>query len=399
MKKFNYRAKDEQGKLVTGVVEARDEKQAIHLLRTRKLLVISLSLRKKSLMPEIKSFHRIKMEDKVNFTRQLATMINAGLPLTEALSILESQASPAMSKVIGGVLREVESGGNLADALEKHPEAFDGIYVALVRAGEAAGILDKILNRLAQNLEKERDFQSKVKGAMIYPAIIVTGMVVVMFVMVIFVIPRLTVLYEEFEADLPVVTKVLLSISSIFSTYWWVGVFILPGLIYLIRILNRRPAFKKRYDEVYFRIPVLGKIRQEVMLTEFTRTLGLLVGAGILIVDALNIVKESLASPIYKEALASSAKQVEKGYPLATSLAQTKIFPPLLPQMIAVGEQTGKVDEVLGKVSAYFEEEAANLVKGLTTALEPFILIILGVGVGFLIIAVIMPIYNLTSQF
>jgi type IV pilus assembly protein PilC len=399
MNKFSYKAKDEKGKLVTGVVEAANEKQAIQLLRARKLLVISLSPKKEASLLKIKAFQRIKMDDKVNFSRQLATMVTAGLPLTEALSVLETQASPAMKPVISEILRQVEGGGNLADALEKHPQAFDQIYVALVRAGEAAGILDKILNRLAKNLEKERDFQSKVKGAMVYPAIIVTGMVIVALIMIIFVIPRLTVLYEEFEAELPFITKALLSVSKFLSSFWWLGISLFAGFLYLLRLLSRSPGLKKRYDEIYFRLPILGNLRRQIMLTEFTRTLGLLVGAGILIVEALNIVQKSMGSPLYEEALGKAMKQVERGYPLATALAQTEIFPPLLPQMVAVGEQTGKVDEVLGKISAYFEQEAATLVKGLTTALEPIILIVLGVGVGFLIVAVIMPIYNLTSQF
>jgi len=339
------------------------------------------------------------MDDKVNFTRQLSTMITAGLPLTDALSILETQASPVMRKIVAEILTSVQGGGSLADAMERHPQAFDQVYVALVRSGEAAGILDDVLNRLAQNLEKQRDFQSKVKGAMIYPAIVITGMILVALIMIIFVIPRLTVLYEEFEAELPIITKIMLGISKFISSFWWLGISLIAGGLYLLRITSHHPAFKKKYDELYFRIPVLGNLRRQVMFTEFSRTLGLLVGAGILVVDALNIVKGSMGSPVYEEAISKTTDQVEKGFPLAVALARTEVFPPLLPQMIAVGEETGKLDEVLGKISAYFEQEAETLVKGLTTAIEPLIMIVLGIGVGFLVIAVIMPIYNLTSQF
>lgn len=399
MKKFNYRAKDEKGKTIKGVVEAKNETQAVKLLRARKLLVVSMKPQKDGLFPRVKLIRRVGMDDKVNFTRQLSTMVTAGLPLTEALSILEIQANPSMSRVVAEVLTLVEGGGSLADAMEKHPEVFDPVYVALVRAGEAAGILDNVLDRLAQNLEKQRDFQSKVKGAMIYPAIIVTAMTVVGFIMIIFVIPRLTVLYEEFEAELPMTTKILLAVSKFISSFWWLAISLLAGGLYALRLLIRYPAFKKKYDQFYFRIPILGNLRRQIMFTEFSRTLGLLVGSGILVVDALNIVKNSMGSPIYEDALSQVTKQVEKGFPLAVALAQTEVFPPLLPQMIAVGEETGKIDEVLGKISTYFEQEAATLVKGLTTAIEPLIMIVLGIGVGFLIIAVIMPIYNLTSQF
>jgi len=397
--KFNYKAKDERGKTITGVVEARDEAQAVKLLRARELLVISVKPQKGALFPKVQAIRRIGMDDKVNFTRQLSTMITAGLPLTEALSILETQANPAMSRVVAEILVLVEGGRSLADAMEKHPQVFDKVYTSLVRAGEAAGILDDVLNRLALSLEKQRDFQSKVKGAMIYPAIIFSGMTIVALIMVLFVIPRLTVLYEEFQAELPIVTKILLSFSKFVSSFWWLLFFLLGGGLYLIRTLSRFPEFKKKYDEIYFRIPALGKLRRQIMLTEFTRTLGLLVGSGVLVIDALNVVKGSLGSPIYEEALGRAISQVEKGFPLAVALAQTEVFPPLLPQMVAVGEETGKVDEVLGKISAYFEQEAETLVKGLTTALEPLIMIVLGVGVGFLVVAVIMPIYNLTSQF
>lgn len=399
MIKFDYRAKDEKGKTISGVVEARNEEQAVKLLRARKLLVTSIRPQRGALFPQIKGIRRIKMDDKVNFTRQLSTMINAGLPLTEALSILETQASPAMSVVVAEVLSGVEGGGSLADAMEKHPKVFDTVYVALVRAGEAAGILDNVLNRLAENMEEQREFQSKVTGAMVYPAIIVTGMVIVAGIMIIFVIPRLTVLYEEFQAELPFATKVLLSISKFASSYWWLGVALLVGAIYPLRLLSRYPTFKKRYDELYFRFPVMGNLRRQTMLTEFSRTLGLLIGSGILVVDALNIVKDSLGSLTYEKALTEAIGQVEKGFPLAAALAQTEVFPPILPQMIAVGEETGKLDEVLGKISTYFQQESETTVKGLTTALEPLIMIVLGIGVAFLLVAVIMPIYNLTSQF
>lgn len=399
MKKFNYKAKDEEGKTITGVVEARDETQAAKLLRARKLLVISIKPQKDAFLPKIKVFHRIGMNDKVNFTRQLSTMITAGLPLTEALSILETQTNPAMSSAVAEILTAVEGGGSLADALESQPQVFDQVYVALVRAGEAAGILDNVLNRLAENLEKRREFHSKIKGAMIYPAIIVVGMIGVSLIMVIFVVPRLTILYQEFAVELPITTKILLWISKFVISFWWLAISLLAGALYLWRILSRYPAFRKKYDEIYFRIPILGNLRRQLMFTEFSRILGLLVGSGVLVVDALNIVKDSLGSPIYEEALAKATGQVEKGFPLAVALAQTEIFPPLLPQMVAVGEETGKIDEVLGKISAYFEQEAETLVKGLTSALEPIIMILLGIGVAFLVAAVIMPIYNLTTQF
>lgn len=399
MNKFQYRAKDNQGKSVSGVVEAKSEHQAVKLIRARGLMVIFLKAKRESFLLKFSFFQRIGMDDRVNFTRQLSTMITSGLPLTEALSILETQARPAMAKVVGTILREIEGGRNLADSLESHPEVFNKVYVSLVRAGEAAGILDTVLNRLADNLEKQRDFQGKIKGAMIYPAVIVTAMVGVGFIMVVFVIPRLTVLYEEFEAELPIMTKILLGFSQFVSNYWYLAILLGVGMVFFFRFLSIHPALRDKREDLLFRLPIYGKLRQQMMLTEFSRTLGLLVGAGVLVVEALNIVKESLGSSKYEKALDEASKRVEKGSSLAVALAQADIFPPLLPQMVAVGEETGKIDEVLGKISGYFEREAEVLVKGLTTAIEPLIMVVLGIGVGFLVISVIMPIYNLTSQF
>jgi len=400
MEKFKYRAKDKDGKTVEGLVEASNINQAAKILRERELLVIALTPKGESLTTTVKrGLGRINNQDKVNFTRQLSTMINAGLTITEALSILEVQSSPAMGRLISDVEREVEGGGSLADALEKHPKVFDQIYVALIRSGETAGVLDKILLRLADNLEKQSEFRRRIKSAMIYPIIVVSGMVAVIGIMVIFVIPKLTMVYEEFQAELPITTKILIGISKFASHFWWIAAMILVGLFFLFKILARNPQVKKQIDSLTFKLPIIGKLRKGMMLTEFTRTLGLLIGSGILIVEAIDVTCKSLGSPNYEEKVKTAAKEVEKGLPLATALARTEIFPPILPEMIAVGEETGKLDEVLGKVSSYFEQEADTAVKGLTTAIEPIIMIILGVGVGFLMISIIMPIYNLTSKF
>lgn len=400
MEKFKYKAKDKDGKTVEGLVEGSDEKQAAKILREKGLLVISLNAKGDDLILQVKrGLGRINTQDKVNFTRQLSTMVNAGLTITESLSILELQASPAMSRLITEVLRQVESGVSLADALEKHNNTFDQIYIALIRSGETAGVLDKVLNRLAENLEKQSEFRRKIKGAMVYPIIVIGGMIAVIAIMIIFVIPKLTLIYEEFQAELPATTKFLIALSKFASKFWWIILVLLGALAFPLKILLRAPVFKRRFDEILFKLPIIGKLRKTMILTEFTRTLGLLVGSGILIVEAIEVTTKSLNSPKYEDRMKEVSKEVEKGLPLATALARTEIFPPLLPQMVAVGEETGKLDEVLGKVSAYFEQEADASVKGLTTAIEPLIMIVLGVGVGFLMMAIIMPIYNLTSQF
>lgn len=400
MERFEYKAKNKEGSTVKGIVEAKDEKEAVKILHERNFIIISLFPKKESFLTGIKgTFSRVSITDKVHFTRQLATMINAGLRVTEALEILESQSSPGMRKIVREILRDVEGGGSLSSSLEKYPSVFDPIYITSIRAGEASGVLEKVLSRLADNLEKQREFRARIKAAMVYPSIVVGGMIVVAAIMIIFVIPKMTLIYEEFQAQLPLSTRILISVSRFISLFWWLILLGIVGVVIGIKTLLRNPDFRKRYDQVLFKIPIIGSIKQKTLLTEFSRTLSLLVGTGILIIEALNIVRHSLGSPVYEEAIEVASKEIERGLPLAAALAQTEVFPPILPQMIAVGEETGQLDEVLRKVSAYFEQEADAAVKGLTTALEPLIMIILGVGVAFLMVAVIMPIYNLTSQF
>jgi len=401
MNKFEYKCKDHNGKSFVGLVEARDETQAARVLMEKGLIIIRLHLKSEGLLASnaFKFFKKVSFNDKVNFTRQLSTMINSGLPLTDALRILEEQSGSMMSRLINEITNQVESGASLSKALETHPEVFEKVYVALVRAGEEAGVLDTILNRLADNLEKQKEFGSKVKGALIYPAVVVSGMVLVAAVMMIFVVPKLTDLYSEFKADLPLPTKILMAMSSFAVNFWWLGLLIIAGVVIAIPTLMKQRNFRIEFDRFMFKIPIFGKLRVKEMMADFTRTLGLLIGAGVLVLDALNIVKDSMGSPIFEDAIQQAADAVQKGFPLATALSETGVFPPIVPQMISVGEETGKTDEVLAKISNYFGQEAEQSVKNLTSALEPLIMVVLGVGVAFLVIAIIMPIYNLTSQF
>lgn len=401
MKKFSYRAKDKKGKKLSGMVEARDAKQAIALLHERGLTVISLVLHKENagLRGVVKVFQKVSSGDVVNFTRQLSTMITAGISLTDALSILEIQMNPAIARVIGDVLLKIEGGDSLGDALAAHPKIFSPVYVSLVRAGETAGVSENILARLSDNLEKQKEFASKVKGALVYPTIVIVGMIAVAFVMMVFVMPKMILLYENFETELPMITKILIAVSKFFSYFWWLIIALVVGLFWAFSYWKGTQLGQKQYNELLLKVPIIGNMNRKLILTEFSRTFGLLVGAGIPIIEALNIVAESSGNEVYKRDLKMAAKNVEKGFPLGASLVESENFPPIVPQMVSVGEETGKVDEVLTKLSSYFEMEAEQAIKGLTTAIEPLIIIILGIGVGFLVIAIIMPIYNLTSQF
>lgn len=401
MRKFVYKAKDKGGKTVSGIVEAGEEKQARLTLRERGLVPFSLSPARQDIFRDLtnKVLRRITLSDLATFTRQLSTMITAGLTVNDALTILKNQSSPALAMVVEDVVRAVEGGSSLADALSRHPKVFNRVYVSLVKAGEAAGVLDEILARLAENLEKQREFQGKVKGAMIYPVIIVVGMIAVAGIMMIFVIPKLLSLYQEFQAKLPTPTRILISISNFMVKFWWMMLVGAMAGFYVLRGFGKTPLGRKKIDGLFLSLPIFGNLQKQIIMTEMTRTLGLLVAAGIPIVDAINIVSEGVGNSIIEQELKEAARQVEKGLPLASVLSVYEEFPPIVFQMISVGEETGKVDEVLTKLSHYFESESEQMVKGLTTAIEPLIMIVLGLGVGFLIIAVILPIYNLTTQF
>jgi len=400
MPTYFYKAKNAQGQETRGTVEVGDQKQALAILREKNIYPFFLKEKTENFLTFIlkRLIYRVTLTDVSTFTRQLATMISAGLPLTEALVLLKSQGKPALAEATEGILRDVEGGLSLAGALEQHPKIFSPVYVSLVRAGESAGVLDNILNRMADNLESQREFQAKIKGAMIYPIVIVTGMILVATIMMIFVIPKLLSLYQEFDAQLPAATKALISISNLSVRFWWVVLLGLVGLAYAYKMFNSKKSGKRKIDEFKFKIPVAGKLINQTTLAEFTRTLGLLIGAGVPITEALEISAKTANNLVIEEGIEIANKQVEKGLPLSSAIAKNEFFPPIVSQMLSVGEETGKLDEVLLKVSKYFQSESEESLKGLTTAIEPLIMIVLGVGVGFLIIAIILPIYNLTSQ-
>ncbi len=401
MRKYFYKAKDSKGKTLSGTIEASEEKQAYSVLRQRGLFAFQLTPVSKNPLTIIfnKLFQKVGLGDIANFTRQLSTMITAGLTLDDALAILTAQVSPGFMPVVDDLLKSVQEGSSFADALKKHQKIFGKVYIASIHAGETAGVLDKILLRLSDNLEKGREFNSKVKGALIYPVIVVVGMVIVAGIMMVFVIPKLLAIYKDFQATLPMPTKILIAISDFAVKFWWMVGAGLIGIIYAFVGFRKTPIGRRKIDQIILNLPIFGNMQKQIILAEMTRTLGLLVAAGISIVDGLNVVSESVGNSIFESALKDAADQVEKGLPLAGTLAAYEVFPPVVPQMISVGEETGKVDEVLTKLSFYFESESEQMVKGLTTAIEPLIMIVLGLGVGFLVIAVILPIYNLTTQF
>lgn len=402
MQLFTYKAKDGEGKTITGSVEAGSEKKAATLLRKKGFLVISLSQKKKivALGSFLTKLKRVSFSDVVTFTRQLSTMVGAGLPLPDTLEILKGQfKNPALTKMIKNIADDIEAGGSLSDTLKKYPQHFSAIYISLIEAGEASGKISDVLERLSDNLEKQRSFKGRMKGAMIYPTIIAVGMGIVVFIMMSFVVPKLTSLYKEFNIVLPLPTRILIFVSSIFASFWWLILALVIGGFFLFGVWKKTPLGRRAWDSLMLALPIFGEINKKLILVEFARTLGILAGAGVPILEALNILSSSIGNAIYTMAIEKIAHGVERGLPLGTLLLADPVFPPVLGQMVVVGEETGKLDETLLNISGYFEQEGDQAVKGLTTAMEPIIMVVLGVGVGFIVLSIILPIYNLTAQF
>lgn len=401
---YHFVARDASGKRFTGEVEALDERSLI--LTLQKQGYVPIKLKKKeagnflkfidNYLPRI-GFGGI---DIAPFTRQLHTMISAGLPLTDSLVILEKQTKNAVfAQAISQIVNDVEGGATLSSSLAKFPRIFDTVYIRLIEAGETGGVLDKILAKLADTLEKDKEFKSKTKGALVYPAIVIVVMIIVMVIMMIFVIPKLTDLYAEIGVKLPLPTRILIATSDFMRGFWWLILIFIGFSAFGARYVSKIPRVSRFLSILYLEIPIWGKIKKTLILAQFTRTFGLLISSGIPIIAALKVVAGLLASPAYKESIDAAIAKVERGSPLYQPLAASTVFPPIIGQMLRVGEETGKMDEVLLRLSIYFENESEHLIRNLTTALEPIILVILGLGVGALVFSIIMPIYNLTAQF
>lgn len=402
MEQYIYTVKDQRGKTKSGIIEAIDQRQASNMLHDRGLVVIKLESKQtgRDLMSLIQSFRGISLSDQANFTRQLSTMVTAGLNLLDALFILEKQASdPHFKEVIESIAKDVQGGASFANALSRHKNVFSPAFINMVRAGEASGTLDQVLNKLAEALERQREFDSKVKGAFIYPIIVIIAMIVVSFVILVFVIPRLTGLYKDLGTQLPLPTLILLQISSVVRYTWWLIIAgMVAGFIFFRRYAKTNVG-SRQIDSIVMKIPLMGQISANTSMAVLTRTLGSLVGSGVPIIEALKISANVATNALHRESIVKASQAVEKGAVLSAILSKDPLFPPIVSQMISVGEETGKLDEVLEKLSQYFESEVEQSVKNLTAAIEPVIMVILGLMVAFLVISIILPIYKITSSF
>ena len=395
---FIWEGKTRQGSVQKGEIAANSKEEVLALLRKQNIMPIAVSAKAR----EIKiSFGQPKVTDKdiVILTRQLATMIDAGLPLVQCLDILGSQTeSKALSAVITQVRTDVESGATFADALKKHPKVFDNLYVNMVAAGEAGGILDTILQRLAAYMEKFAKIKGQIKSAMIYPSVILFVAVSVVALLMVVVVPMLAAMFADMGQALPLPTRIVITISNFLKG--WGGLFIVICIItFFVGLKQIRKTTKglRITDGIALKIPVAGSLIQRVSVAKFTRTLGTLLSSGVPILEGLLIVSRTAGNKVVEEAIVSTRTSVSEGKTLAEPLGKAQVFPAMVVQMIAVGEATGALDNMLNKIADFYDDEVDSAVTALTSMLEPMLMIFLGTTVGFVIVAMYMPIFQMGS--
>jgi len=396
-----YKAVTSKGKTIDGLIEARDSSEAAAYLRSKELLPVEIVKKEKSKLEDLIPFlgDKIKTSEVVSLTRQLASMLSSGITLLRSLEILKNQiGNRALVEVVDSIIKDIQEGSSFSRSISKHPEVFSPVYIALVEASEGSGLLDKAFLRLADTLEKQQKLKSSVKGALTYPAIVVIMMIIVIFVMMIFVIPQISTLYTSMNVALPLPTLILISTSNFFVSFWFIILIFLALVVFGFRRWHKTIEGKIIVDSLLLKLPIFGNLIKKSILAEFARTLGALLASGTLVVDALEKVSKITDNVNYENAIIDISKRVEKGVNMGDAMSLYDLFPPNLVELIKIGEQTGKLDETLTRASEYFENEVDGIVKTLSTALEPIILLILGAGVAFLVLSIITPIYQITSS-
>ena len=400
---FAYKVRDRQGRLVSGTLEADSVSIVAGKLRQMGYVPVSIEngdskrMERELRIPYFSG--RIKLKEVAVFSRQFATMINAGLTLLRSLSILAEQTSnKELARIIGEVRRDVERGSALSVALAKHPKAFSRLYVAMVRSGETGGSLDTVLTRLATTIEQQVELRRKVKSAMTYPVVVGVIVVLILIAMLLFVVPMFKGMYHDLNAKLPAPTMVLLTVSNIFKKFFPL-VFVGAGFgVWALKRYINTPPGRRRCDAFKLRAPVFGQLAHKTALARFSRSLAALVRAGVPILDALEIVSETAGNVIVAEAVTDTQAAVKAGESLARPLEAHPVFPPMVTQMIAVGEETGALDELLEKIADFYDSEVEATVEALTSLIEPLLIVVMGVCVGGMVIALYMPMFSIIGK-
>jgi type IV pilus assembly protein PilC len=396
---FEYTARNAStGQILKGTLDVPSRDEVLKHIKQQKMIVVNVREQPKQISFAGLKRKGIRTRDIVIFTRQFATMINAGLPLVQSLDILARQTeNPALAEVTRQVVFDVESGHTLADAFSKHPKAFTELYVNMVAAGEAGGILDTILMRLATFLEKSDALIRKVKGAMVYPGVIMSVAAIAVAVLLIFVIPTFQKMFASVGMELPLPTRIVIGMSDLLINYWWVLGAVAGLAVYAIRNYYQTNDGRKKIDSMMLNSPVLGDLLRKSAVSRFTRTLGTLISSGVSILDGLEITAKTAGNRVIHDAVMESRNSIAGGETIAGPLEKSKVFPPMVISMIAVGEQTGGLDEMLSKIADFYDEEVDVAVSALLSLMEPMMIVVLGVIVGGMVVAMYLPIFDMMN--
>ena len=394
---YQYKVRDRAGNLVSGQLIGDSVGLVMTKLREMGMTPIEVKKAKTGLKMEInlRPGH-VKLKDLAVFSRQFATMVNSGLPILRALSILSDQTSnKELQKVLVQVRLDVEQGASLSGAMEPHPKAFSDLYVSMVKAGETGGVLDNVLLRLADNIEKEVELRRKVKSAMTYPVVVVALVMLILAAMLLFVVPQFESIYAQLGGDLPLPTRLLLSVSNAVRTYWYVFLLLIFGTAFALRRYKKTDRGRAQLDAVKLKIPVFGGLFHKTALARFSGTLGMLLRSGVPILQALDIVADTVDNKVISKAVLDVQGAVREGESMAKPLSKHRVFPPMVVQMLAVGEETGAVDTMLDKVADFYNSEVSASVDALTSLIEPLMIAFIGGAVGAAVIALYMPMFNI----
>lgn len=396
---FSYTAKDASGKSVKGLVEAETEGAAAKLLLEQKLTPLDIKVHESgnNLLGRFSS--RIKTKDRIIFTRQLATLINAGLPLTQSLrTVAEQTSSKPLGLIINKVISTVEGGVAFSEALAEHPKVFNDVYIALVAAGESSGTLDEALERIATQQEKDAAMLSKVRGALVYPIIVTLVIGAVVIFLLTTVVPQIEILYNDFDEELPFLTSILIGIAKLIMKFWWLMLIILGAAIFFLDRWFKTAPGEAFADKFKMKVPLFGDLFIKLYMARFCRTGQTLMASGVPMLEMLRITARAVDNVHVSASVKTASEKVKGGKALSEALkVETETFLPLVPQMLKVGEQSGSIDTMMEKAATYYEDELDNKIKTISTTIEPVLMILLALVVGGIVMAILVPVYNLAS--
>jgi len=397
---FAYKVKTSQGNVLEGSMEANDQQSVVNRLREQRFIILDISEVKSAsggILNKLNIFKpKVKRKDLVIFSRQLATLVNSGVPIVQSLSILYDQIeNPAFKAVVGKCREDIESGITIADAMERHPQAFTTLYVSMVRAGEVGGILDVILERLSEYLEDAAKLQGQIKSAMAYPAVIMLAAFGVTGFVLVFVVPRFESMFAGFNRELPLPTKIVVSLSRGLTKLFPVIIVTIVGIIYGLRMYKKTESGSLKIDQFMLGLPALGVLQRKVAVAKFTRTFGTLIKSGVPILQALDTVAKTAGNRVIEIAINQAKESIREGEKIAEPLKRSGVFPPMVTQMISVGEETGNLDTMLAKIADFYDTEVDSAVESLTAMMEPLIIVFLGVVVGGMVIALFLPMFEM----